>query len=297
MEGKTKHRSGFVNIIGKPNVGKSTLINQMIGVELSIATPKAQTTRHRILGIDNEEDHQIIYSDTPGIIDTAYKLQENMMQMVYTSLEDADILLLMIESGQEEAINESLRRKLSELNIPIYLLINKVDMTTQEELGKEIEKWQGEFPAATIMPVSALHGFNLAELRNSILEKLPEHPPYFPKDSYTNRSERFIVEQKIREKVLLHYKQEIPYAVEVLVEQFKEGEQLIRIEALIFVSRESQKIILIGKGGEKIKRLGKAARLDLEQFFGKKIYLELFVKVTKDWRDDDRALKQFGYQG
>lgn len=290
-----KHRSGFVNIIGHPNVGKSTLMNQLVGEKLSIITSKAQTTRHRILGIVNEEDYQIIYSDTPGIIEPAYKLQEGMMKFVFNSLEDADLFLLMVECGQQSFKNEKLFEFLSNTETPIILLINKIDISNQEMLEEQVQHWHKQLPKAEVLPVSALHNFNVDVLKQKIVEKLPECPPYYPKDSLTDKTERFFVEEKIREKILLNYEQEVPYSTEVLVEEFKEEEEIIRIRANIFVSRDSQKGILIGRGGSKLKKVGTEARKDLEAFFEKKIYLNLFVKVNKDWRNDEGQLKRFGY--
>ncbi|MAC95165.1 MAG: GTPase Era [Flavobacteriales bacterium] len=290
-----KHRSGFVNIIGHPNVGKSTLMNQLVGEKLSIITSKAQTTRHRILGIVNEEDYQIIYSDTPGVIEPAYKLQEGMMKFVFNSLEDADLFLLMVECGQQSFKNEKLFEFLSKTETPIILLINKIDISNQEMLEEQVQHWHKQLPKAEVLPVSALHNFNVDVLKQKIVDKLPECPPYYPKDSLTDKTERFFVEEKIREKILLNYEQEVPYSTEVLVEEFKEEEEIIRIRANIFVSRDSQKGILIGKGGSKLKKVGSEARKDLEVFFEKKIYLNLFVKVNKDWRNDEGQLKRFGY--
>lgn len=290
-----KHRSGFVNIIGHPNVGKSTLMNQLVGEKLSIITSKAQTTRHRILGIVNEEDYQIIYSDTPGVIEPAYKLQEGMMKFVFNSLEDADLFLLMVECGQQSFKNEKLFDFLSKTETPIILLINKIDISNQDVLEEQVQHWHKQLPKAEVLPVSALHNFNVDVLKQKIVEKLPECPPYYPKDSLTDKSERFFVEEKIREKILLNYEQEVPYSTEVLVEEFKEEDEIIRIRANIFVSRDSQKGILIGKGGSKLKKVGTEARRDLEAFFEKKIYLNLFVKVNKDWRNDEGQLKRFGY--
>lgn len=290
-----KHRSGFVNIIGHPNVGKSTLMNQLVGEKLSIITSKAQTTRHRILGIVNEEDYQIIYSDTPGVIEPAYKLQEGMMKFVFNSLEDADLFLLMVECGQQQFKNEKLFEFLRQTETPIILLINKIDVSNQEVLEEQMEHWHKELPKAEVMPISALHNFNIELLKEKIVKMLPECPPYYPKDSLTDKTERFFVEEKIREKILLNYEQEVPYSTEVLVEEFKEEEDIIRIRANIFVSRDSQKGILIGRGGSKLKKVGTEARKELEAFFEKKIYLNLFVKVNKDWRNDEGQLKRFGY--
>jgi GTP-binding protein Era len=290
-----KHQSGFVNIIGHPNVGKSTLMNQLVGEKLSIITSKAQTTRHRILGIVNEENYQIVYSDTPGIIDPAYKLQEGMMKFVYNSLEDADVILLMVECGQKSLKNESLLKYIKKTELPVLVLVNKIDLKDQKLLEEQVGYWSEIFPNAEITPISALHEFNIDYVKNRIIDLLPECPPYYPKDSLTDKSERFFVEEKIREKILMTYDQEVPYSVEVAVEEFKESEDIIRIRANIFVARDSQKGILIGKGGSKLKKVGSEARVDLQKFFEKQIYLNLFVKVNKDWRNDEKQLKRFGY--
>lgn len=289
------HKAGFVNIIGHPNVGKSTLMNQLVGEQLSIITSKAQTTRHRILGIVNEEDFQIVYSDTPGIIDPAYKLQEGMMKFVYTSLKDADVLVLLIECGQQELKDKRLIDFLEKSELPLICVINKVDLNDQAKLEAAMIHWKDKLPKAYVLPISALHGFNIDQLQKKIVESLPESPPYYPKDSLTDKTERFFVEEKVREKILLLYDQEVPYSVEIAVEEFKEQKEIIRIRAVIYVARESQKGILIGKGGSMLKKVGSEARKDLEVFFAKKIYLELYVKVSKDWRNDEKELKKFGY--
>lgn len=289
------HKAGFVNIIGHPNVGKSTLMNQLVGEKLSIITNKAQTTRHRILGIVNDENYQIVYSDTPGIIDPAYRMQEGMMKMVYSSLQDADVLVLMVEWGQKALKDEKLLAHLQKTDLPLLVLINKIDTTDQEALEAAMLRWKEHFPKAYVLPISALHGFHVEEIKKQIISFLPECPPYYPKDSLTDKSERFFVEEKIREKILLNYSQEVPYSVEIEVESFKEAEDIIRIRSVIYVARDSQKGILIGKGGSKLKKVGAEARKDLEIFFQKKIFLELYVKVNKDWRDDDKQLKKFGY--
>lgn len=289
------HKAGFVNIIGHPNVGKSTLMNQLVGEQLSIITAKAQTTRHRILGIVNDDHYQIVYSDTPGIIDPAYKLQEGMMKFVYTSLQDADLILLMLECGQKSLKDEKLTDFLAKTDIPIIALLNKIDTTEQAQLEEEVQRWKDLIPKAEVLPISALHNFNIDLLKEKIVSSLPSSPPYYPKDSLTDKTERFFVEEKIREKILLEYAQEVPYSAEVMVESFKESEEIIRIRAVIFVARESQKGIIIGKAGSKLKKVGSKARGDLETFFRKKIYLELFVKVNKDWRNDEKQLKRFGY--
>jgi GTP-binding protein Era len=247
------------------------------------------------LGIVNEENYQIVYSDTPGIIDPAYKMQEGMMKFVFNSLEDADLFLLMVECGQKSFNNENLFDFLRNTDIPIILLINKIDVSNQKVLEDQMQHWHEQLPKAELMPISALHNFNVDLLKENIVKKLPECPPYYPKDSLTDKSERFFVEEKIREKILLNYEQEVPYSTEVLVEEFKEEEDIIRIRANIFVARDSQKGILIGRGGSKLKKVGTEARKDLETFFEKKIYLNLFVKVNKDWRNDEGQLKRFGY--
>jgi len=291
-----KHKSGFVNIIGNPNVGKSTFLNAVVGEELAITTPKAQTTRHRILGIVNGEDYQVIFSDTPGIIKPAYEMQEAMMDFVKESFEDADILLYMVEAGEKDLKNEAFFQKISQAKVPVLLLINKVDTTDQEKLEEMINYWQQKVPNAEIFPVSALHGFGVDQVLKRILELLPESPPYFAKDQLTDKTERFIVNEKIREKILKHYKKEIPYSVEIDTEEFKEEGDRIRIRSIIYVERDSQKGIIIGHKGAGLKRIGTEARKDLEKFFGKKIYLELYVKVNKDWRKKDEQLRRFGYK-
>ncbi len=291
-----KFKSGFVNIIGNPNVGKSTLLNALLDYDLAITTPKAQTTRHRILGIDNGENYQIVFSDTPGIINPAYALQKHMMASVKEALEDADILLLMVTPGEEKIKDDTFLEILKNSNVPVLVLINKIDTTNQEKLEQTFTYWQNLLPGAEIYPVSALHGYGLDQLKARIIELLPENPPYFDTDQLTDRQERFLVGEKIREKILLHYKKEIPYAVEVVVESFKETDELIRIEAVIYVERDSQKGIIIGSKGSGLKRIGTEARKDLEKLFGKKIYLELYVKVRKNWRKDERWLKNFGYK-
>ena len=287
------HKAGFVSIIGKPNVGKSTLMNALIGEKLSITNPKAQTTRHRILGIWNDNNHQIVFSDTPGILDPAYKLQENMMTAVESSIKDSDAILYLVEPA--EPFNETLIEQLAKVNRPIVLVINKVDLSNQEDIEKRIDVWKEKLPAAEILPTSALHLFNTKELLQLLTPHLPIHPPYYDKDELTDRSVRFFVSEIIREKILKYYKKEIPYSVEVVVDDYKEDEKIDRIKAIIFVERESQKIIMIGQGGRAIKRVGTDARQHIENFIKKKVYLELTVKVRKDWRSNDRDLKEFGY--
>jgi len=289
------HKAGFVNIIGKPNVGKSTLMNAMIGENLSIITSKAQTTRHRILGIVNGEDFQVVYSDTPGLISPGYKLQEYMLKFARSAFTDADIILYVtdIEDDMENAGEMVVR--LNKLKIPLLILINKIDLSNEASVNALIHEWQIAVPAAAVIPISALEKFNLEKIFALILENLPESPPFYPKDELTDKSERFFVSEIIREKILLNYQQEVPYAVEVEVESFKESDKIINIRSIINVERESQKGILIGHQGKSLKKVGSMARVDMENFFGKKVFLEMFVKVKKDWRNDDRLLKQFGY--
>lgn len=290
------HKAGYVNIIGNPNVGKSTLMNILVGEKLSIITSKAQTTRHRILGIVNDEDYQIVFSDTPGIIHKpAYKMHEVMNSFVNTALIDADVILFVIDVTEKADYSLTIKR-IAETGIKVIVALNKVDLITQDQVMALIEQWQQQLPASIVVPVSAAHGFNIDTIRQHILELLPESPPYFPKDELTDKSMRFFVSEIIREKVLLNYKQEIPYAVEVAVESYEESENLIRLSVYLFAARESQKAILIGKGGEAIKKVGTQARQDIEAFVGKKVFLELSVKVVKDWRDNEKILKRFGYE-
>ena len=289
------HKSGFVNIIGNPNVGKSTIMNTMVGEKLSIITSKSQTTRHRIMGIVNTDDYQIVYSDTPGILKPNYKLQEKMMRFVGTALEDADIVLYITDVVETFDKNQQYIDRLAKVDVPVLLLINKIDLSNQEKLEKLVDIWKKILPKAEIMPVSALNNFNLDVVFKRIIELLPESPPYFPKDSLTDKTERFFVSEIIREKILLYYQKEIPYSVEIEVEEFKDTEKILRIRAIIHVVRPSQKGIIIGHKGQALKKTGTDARLDIEDFFGKKVFLELYVKVSKDWRDKDRPLQNFGY--
>ncbi|MGB5509269.1 GTPase Era [Robiginitalea sp.] len=289
------HKSGFVNIIGNPNVGKSTLMNALVGERLSIITSKAQTTRHRILGIVSGEDFQMVISDTPGIIKPAYALQESMMDFVKTALDDADILLYMVEIGEKGLKDERFLEKIRKSTAPVLLLINKIDTTDQEQLELQVAFWKELLPEAEIFPISALENFNIQPVFDRILELLPEGPAFFDKDQLTDKPERFFVSEVIREKILKHYKKEIPYSVEIEVESFEEGEDLIRIGAVIMVERDSQKGIIIGHKGSALKRVGSEARKDLEIFFDKKVFIELFVKVNKNWRSDARQLRRFGY--
>lgn len=289
------HQAGFVNIIGKPNVGKSTLINALTGEKISIITHKAQTTRQRIIGIVNDENYQVIFSDTPGMMQPHYKLQEAMMREVQSAFEDADILLYLVEIGELLTHQEEVISKIKETKIPVIVVINKIDLTDQPTLESRIREWQQMFPDADIIPVSALRKANLQSVFASILAKLPESPAYYDKDTLTDKSVRFFVAEKIREKILLNYRKEIPYSVEIAVDQFKESEGLIHIIAYIFVARESQKAIILGHQGQAIKRIGTQSRIELEEWLGKKIFLELSVKVVKDWRNSENELKKFGY--
>jgi GTP-binding protein Era len=289
------HKAGFVNIIGNPNVGKSTLMNALVGEKLSIITPKAQTTRHRILGIVNHEEYQIVFSDTPGIIKPAYELQASMMDFVKSALDDADILIYMVEVGENAQKNEAFFNKIINSKIPVILLLNKIDKSTQEEVAEKIAYWREKVPNSFVYIISALERFNVDTVFYKIIELLPEGPPYYPKDQLTDKPERFFVNEKIREKILMHYKKEIPYSVEVETESFIEEETIVRIRSVIMVERETQKGIIIGHKGTAIKRVGAEARKDLERFFLKKVFIELYVKVNKDWRSDKNQLKRFGY--
>ena len=289
------HKAGFVNIIGNPNVGKSTLMNAFVGERLSIITSKAQTTRHRIFGIVNGDDFQVVFSDTPGVIKPAYQLQNSMMDFVKSALEDADVFLYMVEVGEKQLKDEAFFNKLKHTNIPVLLLLNKIDKTDQDFLEEQVDYWKETLPNAEIYPISALNNFNVKEVFDRILELLPESPPYFDKDSLTDKPERFFVNEIIREKILLNYSKEIPYSVEVVTEEFKEDEDIIRIRVVIMVERTSQKGIIIGHKGAAIKKVGIEARVDLEKFFGKQVHLETFVKVNKDWRNNNNQLKRFGY--
>ena len=289
------HKAGFVNIIGNPNVGKSTLMNAFVGEKLSIITSKAQTTRHRIFGIVSGDDFQVVFSDTPGIIKPSYALQASMMDFVKSAFEDADILIYMVEIGEKELKDEVFFNRINKLDVPVLLLINKVDTSVQSTLEEQVAYWKEKVPRAEIFPISALRNFQTEVVFNRIIELLPESPAFFPKDQLTDKPERFFVNEIIREKILLHYKKEIPYSVEVETESFADSETIIHIRSVIMVERESQKGIIIGHKGEALKRVGVEARTDLEKFFGKKIHLELFVKVNKDWRSNARQLRRFGY--
>jgi len=290
------HKAGFVNILGRPNVGKSTLMNAMVGEKLSIITSKAQTTRHRIHGIVNTDQYQAVFSDTPGILDPNYKLQDKMLKEARSALTDADIFLFITEPGETPDPENYFVSRLKKTKIPLLLIINKIDLTDQGTLEDIHEDWSNILPNAEIFPISALKNFNIQNVFNRIIELLPESPPYYPKDMVTNKSERFFAGEMIREKILLHYKQEIPYSVEIEINSFREESKIIRISALIFVEKDSQKGILIGHQGTALKRIGREARQEMESFFGKKIFLELFVKVQKGWRNSERNLKKFGYR-
>ena len=289
------HKAGFVNIIGNPNVGKSTLMNAFVGEKLSIITSKAQTTRHRILGIVNGENFQVVLSDTPGIIKPAYELQASMMDFVKSAFEDADVLVYMVEIGEKELKDEAFFKKITNSKIPVLLLINKIDTSNQDQLEAQVKLWADKVPNALLYPISALEGFNVKEVFEKIIELLPESPAFYPKDQLTDKPERFFVNENIREKILLNYKKEIPYAVEVDTEEFFEEENIIRMRSVIMVERETQKGIIIGHKGSALKKVGVEARKDLEKFFGKQVHLELYVKVNKNWRSDQRQLKRFGY--
>ncbi|MDT0606810.1 GTPase Era [Croceitalea rosinachiae] len=290
-----KHKAGFVNIIGNPNVGKSTLMNAFIGEKLSIITSKAQTTRHRILGIVNGDDFQVILSDTPGIIKPVYEMQTAMMDFVKLAFEDADVLLYMVEIGEKALKDEAFFQKIENSKIPVLLLLNKIDTSEQLVLEDQIQHWQSLLPNAEIHPISALENFNVKEVFDRILELLPEGQPYYPKDQLTDKPERFFVNETIREKILLHYKKEIPYAVEVETEEFIEDDKIIRIRSVVMVERDTQKGIIIGHKGSALKRVGVEARKDLEKFFDKQVHIELYVKVNKNWRSNSNQLKRFGY--
>ena len=289
------HKAGFVNIIGNPNVGKSTLMNAFVGERLSIITSKAQTTRHRIFGIVNGEDFQIVFSDTPGIIKPAYDLQASMMDFVKSAFEDADVLIYMVEIGERELKDEAFFNKIRHSKVPVLLLLNKIDKTNQETLEEQVTLWKEQVPNAEIYPISALNNFNVGEVLDRIIELLPASPPYYPKDALTDKPERFFVNEIIREKILLNYDKEIPYAVEVETEEFKESDDIIRVKVLIMVERDSQKGIIIGHKGAALKKIGIQAREDMEKFFDKKVHIEMFVKVNKDWRNNAYQLRRFGY--
>jgi len=289
------HKSGFVNIIGSPNVGKSTLMNQLVGEKLSIITSKMQTTRHRIMGMVNEDDYQIVFSDTPGIINPAYRLHQNMMKFVSEALKDADVVLMVTDIYEDPNKMEERLVQINNIKVPTLLLLNKIDLSNQKTLEAIVSQWKLKLPNAQILPISALHKMSINFILPKILEWLPQNPPYFDKDQLTNKSMRFFVSEIIREKILLIYQKEVPYSCEVVVEEYKDEEKIVKIRANIMVSRTSQKSIVIGHQGKKIKKLGTEARIDIESFISKKVYLDLFVKVDKDWRDKEGKLKKYGY--
>ncbi len=296
LETTKEHRSGFVNIVGNPNVGKSTLMNLLVGERVSIITSKAQTTRHRIMGIVNTPEMQIVYSDTPGVLRPNYKLQEKMLEFSESALGDADVLLYVTDLVETPCKNEEFLARVRSLKCPVLLVINKLDLGNQEELIKLVDFWHEQLPKAEIIPISALNRFNVQPLKKRIEELIPLSPPFFEKDALTDRPARFFVTEIIREKILLYYKKEVPYAVEVIVEEFKEEADIIRIRAMIVTERESQKGIIIGPKGVAIKKVGTLARQDIERFFGKKVFIELVARVEKDWRSRDKLLKRYGYQ-
>ena len=290
------HKAGFVNIVGNPNVGKSTLMNLLVGERISIATFKAQTTRHRIMGIINTPEMQICFSDTPGVLKPNYKLQEQMLQFSESALQDADVLLYVTDMVEKPDKNADFIAKVQKMTVPVLVLINKIDLSDQKSLEQKVEEWHQVFPGAEICPISALHKFNVDNVLARIKELLPESPAYFDKDQWTDKPARFFVSEIVREKILLYYDKEIPYSTEVVVEEFKETERNIRIRTVVYVERESQKGILIGHGGVALKRMGSEARKTLEKFFGKSIYLDVYVKVDKDWRQSDKAMRSYGYK-
>ena len=293
---ENKHRSGFVNIVGNPNVGKSTLMNLLVGQKISIITSKAQTTRHRIMGIVNTPEYQIVYSDTPGVLRPNYKLQEQMLNFSLSALQDADVLLYMTDVVETFDKNDDFIAKVQKLDLPVLLLINKIDLTTQEKLEELVLEWNLILPKAEVYPISATGNFSVELVQRRIIDLLPVSPPYFEKDALTDKPARFFVTEIIREKALLYYQKEIPYSIEVVVEEFKEEAKLIRIRALIMVERDSQKGIIIGHQGKALKKLGTTARKDIERFFDKKVFIEMYVKVEKDWRDRDSVLRSYGYR-
>ena len=290
------HRSGFVNIIGNPNVGKSTLMNALVGEKLSIVTAKAQTTRHRIMGIVNGEDWQIVYSDTPGILKPNYRLQQNMMNFVDEALGDADVILYVTDTVETSDKNAEYIDKLTRIQCPVIVVVNKIDLSNQEAVMERMRWWQDKLPGATVIPASAQEKFNLESILDAIVSKLPECPPWYDKDTFTDKNLRFFASEIIREKILLNYKEEIPYSCEVGIESFKEGAERYEISAVIYVMRESQKGIIIGCGGSALKKVGTQARLDMEDFFQKKVYLNIYVKTDPDWRENRKELRKFGYE-
>ncbi len=289
------HKSGFVNIVGSPNVGKSTLMNRLVGERVSIVTSKAQTTRHRIIGIVNDEDYQVVFSDTPGVVNAAYKLHENMMDSVQGSIKDADVLLFVTDTHEKEMNHRKTLDRIKKLEIPVFCLINKIDLSEQDRVFKRIAYWKEQLPNAKIYPISALHDFNIDNVWTEIVSHIPESPPYYDKEDLTDRPLRFFISEIIREKIFELCQKEIPYSCQVLVEEYKEDGRMIRIRAQIIVERDSQKGIIIGKGGEMLQKIGKKSRIDLEKFLDRKVFLENFVKVDKDWRSSEQKLKKYGY--
>ena len=289
------HKSGFVNIVGSPNVGKSTLMNRLVGERVSIVTSKAQTTRHRIIGIVNDEDYQVVFSDTPGVVNAAYKLHENMMDSVQGSIKDADVLLFVTDTHEKEMNHRKTLDRIKKLEIPVFCLINKIDLSEQDRVFKRIAYWKEQLPNAKIYPISALHDFNIENVWTEIISYIPESPPYYDKEDLTDRPLRFFISEIIREKIFELCQKEIPYSCQVLVEEYKEDGRMIRIRAQIIVERDSQKGIIIGKGGEMLQKIGKKSRIDLEKFLDRKVFLENFVKVDKDWRSSEQKLKKYGY--
>jgi GTP-binding protein Era len=289
------HKSGFVSIVGSPNVGKSTLMNHLVGEKLSIVTAKAQTTRHRILGIVNEEDYQIVFSDTPGVINAAYKLHENMMDYVNASLQDADLVLFITDTQENEMNHKATLDKIKKLKVPVLCLINKIDLSNQEEVMEKALYWQNELPDALVFPISALHNFSIDAVWLKILSLIPENPPYYDKEEISDRPMRFFVSEIIRGKIFYLCQKEVPYSCQIEIEEFIEEENITRIRAIIIVERESQKGIVIGKGGEMLKKIGSSARFEIQKFLDKKVYLDTFVKVDKDWRSTEAKLKKYGY--
>ena len=290
-----QHKSGFVNIIGSPNVGKSTLMNRLVGEKLSIITSKAQTTRHRILGIVNDEDYQIVFSDTPGVLDAHYKLHENMMKFVSSALKDADVLLVMTDIFEETMSHQETLARIQKTSIPVIVLINKIDLGDQDRLEEKVNQWAKILPKAEILPISALENFNVSLIWDKIIALLPENPPYYDKDELTDRPLRFFISEIIREKIFMQYKKEIPYSTQVVIEEYKEEEKIIRIRAIIYVERKTQKGIIIGHQGQKLKYVGIESRKDIEKFVGKQVFLETIVKVDEDWRANENKLEKYGY--
>lgn len=289
------HKSGFVNIVGSPNVGKSTLMNKLVGEKLSIVTSKAQTTRHRILGIVNDENYQVVFSDTPGVVNAAYKMHEVMMDYVNMSIKDADVLLFITDTKENDMNHKETLERIQKLKVPVFCVINKIDLANQEIVMERIAYWQAKLPSAVVMPISALHGFAIEQLWEQILELVPESPAYYDKDEISDRPMRFFVSEIVREKIFIHCQKEVPYACQVEVEEYLEEENITRIRVLIIVERDSQKGIIIGKAGEMLKRIGRESRIEIEKFIDQKVFMQTFVKVDKDWRGSDQKLKKYGY--